>query len=664
MGVIARMMERRADVVNPKHPRDPVLAEWFGGENVSSAGEDVTPATAMRQSAVLSAVRYYAETHAALPLFLYRRGADPRVKDRATEHPLYERLHSRPNRWQTKFQWVQMLDHHLLLRGNAYSELLPSDRLPPYELVPRHPDRVRPYPLPDGRVAYEYTMESGQTRIILRQEMLHIPFMPSDEDGVLKGKSVLAHARETIGRALAADKHSGRFFAGDATPGGVLTHPGKLSEEATQRLGDAWDRRYSKGKRGVAVLKEGMKFEPVSISPDDAQFIETMQFNVTDIARIFRVPPHKIADLSRATFSNIEQQSLDAVVDLLPWLEMWEEQLDVDLLLDNERQRHFFEHSVEGLLRGDSAARGSFYNQLWMLGALSPNDIRALENMPPIEGGDRHYVPLNVMPITQADQMASARVARLVERERRALPAGERRSREELLRLRDSYRPLFEDAGRRVLRREADTVERQFKRLAQNRTLQDFRSWVLEFYEGFSDTAAQAIAPVALSYAGVVGAAAAADIGAGADSIDMDNFAVAYSGAYGARHAGLSRAALHDALTGDAAQSADRIDGLLGEWRDERPAQVAAAETVQAGEAFKRETWRQAGVTKLRWVSAGGCPLCQRLDGQVVGIEQEFVGEGDLLSTGGETAPLKTSKTLHPPLHRGCDCSVVPETGG
>lgn len=667
MGVIDAMIERRSMVVNPLHPRDPALAEWFGGGNTTAAGENVTPLTAMQESAVLACGRYIGETIASLPLPMFERDRnDPRRKTRALGEPLYERLHDQPNRWHTSFEWRDLLMNHVIYRGNFYCRLVPSRELPPFELVPLHPDRVEPFWAPNGERAYKYDPPPGQRRelvdtLILQSEMFHLPFMPDDG---LKGVSVITHARETIGRALAAAKFAAKLYENEGMPAGVLTYEKKLGRDTRDAMREEWEkRRYStRGQRKVAILQDGLKFDKVGISPEDAQHVQEMQYNKSDIAGIFMVKPHKIGDMSRATFSNIEQQAIESVVDTIrPWCVRFEQRAKLDLLTPGQRSRFFFEFVVDGLLRGDSAARGDFYGKMWNIGVFSENDINELENRPPREGGDERWIPLNMRPLSQV--LAEPPAPRPAPAPRTG-PDYEARTIAQIAGLRRAYQPLFADAAGRLLRREADQIERQFRRMVQarsTRSIGDFEVWLRDFYATFGETAGQALLPVVLSYSEAVRSSAVDDVGGDADAVDLAAFSGSYAGAYGARHAGASQTAIEKVLrAGEPALVIAGVDELLGRWRDSRADDIANEETVKASGAIARETWRQVGVTKLRWVSGGGCPLCQELNGQVVGIEQEFLREGDLLTPEGVTE-FKATKTLHPPLHRGCDCSVVAE---
>ena len=658
MAIIRELAERRA-LIGSAPPRDPVLAEWLAGGTATASGEVVSATTAMRESTFLAGVRYISETLASLPLILYRRRL-PRGKDRAVDLPLYERLHDQPNRWQTSFEWRDMLLHNLILRGNLYCQIVESRELPPFELIPLHPDRVMPFWVRPGVRAYAVQRDDGGRDILLQEEVLHISFMPKNG---LMGVSVLHHARETIGRALAAERYGARFFANDARPGGVLTTPKALSNEAKKRLREQWEERFrgADNARKVAVLEEGMQWQNVGIAPEDAQFLGTMEFGVEDIARILRIPPHKVGALRRATFSNIEHQAIEAVVDCIrPWAVRLEQGLNMALLRPEQRRSLFVKFLLDGLLRGDFESRNRAYATGRQWGWLSPNDIRELEDLNPIDGGDVYHVPLNMVPLNQVGQPSAGLDGS------RASPRLERRqadaAAEAFRRLREAWRPRFEAAVRDVLSREADEIQRRYQDLSGNRSLADFTASVDEFYASEAGRLAfEGLAPVAHGYAQDVAAAAGEAVGGDADAAELASFVDSYLASYAVRHVSDSRAEVLQAVQeGPQEETEARLSRTLDRWRSERPGTVARHETVQAGNAIARRAWILLGVLKLRWVTFDPCPLCAPLSGRVVGSQQPFVGDGEVLDAGPGKTPLISKARAHPPLHDGCECQVLP----
>ena len=325
------------------------------------------------------------------------------------DHPLADLLTRQPNSWQSAFEFRQLLQQHLLLRGNAYAAIVPGVRGAVDELIHLSPDRVTVASTDEG-VAYVYRDGAGADITYTQNEIFHLRGPMLDDSGLV-GLSVIDFQRETIGGALAAQAYGNRFFSNDARPGVVLTHPGTLGAEPQQRLKDGWRKAHGDGgQHGVAVLEEGMDVKTLSITPEQAQFLGARKYSATDIARIFRVPPHLIGDLERATFSNIEHQGIDYVTHALrPWLVRWEQAISRQLMI--APQTFFAEHRIEGLLRGDTKTRYEGYAIARQWGWMSVNEIRSLENLNPIAGGDQFLAPLNMSDTDPAAAIPEALVA-------------------------------------------------------------------------------------------------------------------------------------------------------------------------------------------------------------------------------------------------------------
>ncbi len=372
----------------------------------TSSGARVSPDSALRLAAVYACVRVLSETMASLPLVVYRARADG-GKDQVTDHWLYRLLAKRPNRFQNPFEWREMLQSHLVLRGNAYNQIVTNPRGEVVELLPLHPDRVRLELLPSGEYRYRFTDRTGADNILPRGQVWHLRGLSSD--GLL-GLSPIDLARESLGMALAAQDYGARFFANDAKPtGGWIEFPGSFKDsEAKKVFRESYQQAQSGANRGkVLVLENGMKFHEVGVTNRDAQFLELRKFQITDIARLFRVPPHMIADLDRATFSNIEQQSLEFVMHTMtPWAERWEASIESELMLDGEELEVEFDFA--NLMRGDAASRASYYQSGIQNGWLTRNEARIAENLNPIDGLDEPLRPLNMVEEGDAsDQMTT-----------------------------------------------------------------------------------------------------------------------------------------------------------------------------------------------------------------------------------------------------------------
>ena len=384
-------------------------ADWLFdslGAKGSHAGASVSPTNALEVSSVWAAVRLIAGTMGTLPKPVYQHVDGG--KQKARSHPLYRLLHDSPNPETPSFVFFEALQAHLLLYGNAYAEIERNGAGIPVALWPLHPANVR-VERRNGRKVY-LVLVQGQEVPLAAENVLHVPGFSLDGS---VGLFPIQLARNAVGLAKATEEYGSRFFSNDARPGGALTHPGKLGAEAADRLKKSWNAAHQglSAAQRVAVLEEGMTFQPFGIPPEHAQFLETRKFSVTEIARVFGIPPHLIGDLERATFSNIESQQIQFVQFCIePWARRWEQVLNHDLF--ETSGDYFAEFNLEGLLRGDSASRASFYNALFGIGVLSPNDIRERENMNRVEGGDARYVPLNMQQLGAAPSAPLADAAR------------------------------------------------------------------------------------------------------------------------------------------------------------------------------------------------------------------------------------------------------------
>ena len=417
-------------------------AFYLGG---STSGKAVTEQTAMQMTAVYSCVRILAEAVAGLPLHLYKY-TDGGGKEKALDHPLYRLLHDEPNPEMSSFVFRETLMTHLLLWGNAYAQVIRNGKDEVIALYPLMPNRMSVDRDTEGHLYYTYYR--GDDEAIKRKEhavmleprdVLHIPGLGFDG---LVGYSPIAMAKNAIGMAIACEEFGAKFFANGAAPSGVLEHPGTIKDPS--RVRDAWQSQFggSSNSGKVAVLEEGMKYTPISISPEQAQFLETRKFQINEIARIFRVPPHMVGDLEKSSFSNIEQQSLEFVKYTLdPWVIRWEQSIQRALLSQDEKSVYFVKFNLEGLLRGDYQSRMNGYAIGRQNGWMSANDIRELENLdriPAEEGGDLYLINGNMLPLKDAGAFADTTTND---------DGKEEKSDEEVL-------ELAEPSGRRSIRRE------------------------------------------------------------------------------------------------------------------------------------------------------------------------------------------------------------------
>lgn len=366
---------------------------------MSGSGVAVDEMKAMQTSAVYACVRILAETVASLPLHLFRSDKNG-IKEFATEHPLYDCLYAIPNEEMSSLNFREMMMTSLLLWGNAYARIIKDKAGHVKELWFLKPELMDiKRDSQTQRLQYRYTDENGNLFIYKPEQIFHIKGL--SVDGV-KGLSPIAYAREAVGLALATEEYGAKFFGNGARPGGVLEHPGVVKDP--EKLRDSWNKVYqgTRNSHKVAVLEEGMKYHSIGIAPEDAQFLETRKYQVNEICRIFRVPPHLVGDLEKATFSNIEHQSIEFVQHTIrPWLVRWEQEIYRALLSPAERTLYYAKFNVDGLLRGDYATRTKGYATGRQNGWLSINDIRRLEDMNPIsasQGGDLYLVNGSMTP--------------------------------------------------------------------------------------------------------------------------------------------------------------------------------------------------------------------------------------------------------------------------
>lgn len=475
----------------------------------TSAGVGVDQSTALTLSVVWACVRILSCAVGKVPLHLYRR--QKRGKERATDHALYSILHRRPTPFVTAFRWRQTLQGHLGTWGNAFAQIRRDGRGRVVDLPMLRPDRMRvARSATDGGPDYVYQpIGSAQFVPVPRKNVLHIPALGFD--GLL-GYSPVQQARESIGLGLGQEKMAAKLFGSGLNPGTIFKHPMKLGDTAYKRLKETLsDKSGVENAYDGIILEEGMDLARLNFAPEEGQFLESRQFQVVEICRWYGIQPHKVAELSRATFSNIEEQNIEHVVDTLqPWFVLWEQELSRALLAESEQEELFFEFDAEGLLRGNSAARAAFYRELWGIGGFTINQILERENMNAVDGGDERFVPLNMIPLSKLDDYLAAKASPPP-----AKPAPEDALEdvpedppEEVLsddsRAVGAYRKVFLAAAQRVVNRETLAIERALKRCA---SWEEFDAWLSEFYAGdFSTAAHRDLGAVVDCYAELVGA--------------------------------------------------------------------------------------------------------------------------------------------------------------
>jgi len=641
-------------------------------------GETVNEDSALSVAAIYGCVRVLGEAVASLPLNLYRRLPDGAGRERVHDHPIVRLLEVAPNPDMTAFELRELRMTHLCLRGNAYHRIQRQGGRP-VALWPLHPDAIEiRRDQRSGMIAYHYNPPTGRSLIIPAIDMLHFKgFGPNG----LKGWSPLSVARETFGHYLAAQKFGGKFFNNNAWVSGIIKHPGKLDTETADRMAKGWARAHGGDNTGgIAVMEEGSEFQQLSLSPDDAQFIDTVKLKRSDVCAIFRVPPHMIADLERATFSNIESQDLFfAKHTIVPHCERQEQVLNMRLLTEAEQGTLYVEHNLAGLMRGDLASRVASYTAMWDRGILNADQILEMENKNPQPDGlgQKFYVPSNFIeagvprPTFTPFPPAADDEPNADDDDRAACDCGtehrtvEYRSLPSRMTIQRSFVGVFDDAMTRVVRRDVQQIRAALKRTL--RSQDSFTEWLTEYYDDTEYAQRQMRSAIA-ALAEALGPELAAETEtewAFNDALRawVDAYVVTFA-AYHARGA-------HDDIAGLVATAddnvADLIDARLEVWEQgdangshPRAAQVAGREATRFSGAFAKTVFAGAGVITLVWQTSGeSCPWCDSLEGRVVGIEESFVAKGTVLNgIGGDTMNIGHN-VMHPPLHDGCDCIIT-----
>ena len=380
------------------------LQEALGVGWSTPAGITVNPAQAIKFAPVFQCIRVLAESIGMMPLHLFSEQQG--VKSKAFNHPLYSLLHDAPNDFQTNQEWLEMMIAHLGLRGNFYCWINRVNG-EVRELLPLNPDSVKPKQHNNWDITYQVTFPGGRTETLPADQMLHIRLMTID--GVI-GLSPIEQAKNTIGLGMAAEKFGSQLFGNGSRPSGILSTEKNITDrEQLALIKEQWETANRGDQLRTAILSGGLTWTAISISPEDAQFLETRGYQRTEIAGLFRVPPHMIGDLSKTTVGNVEQQAIDFVThSLMPIYTRIEKRIKVSLLTPKERETLYAKFNVNGLLRGDMKTRGEFYWRQFQMGALSSNEIREFEDRDPVEGGDNFWVPANMMDPEKADQMVGA----------------------------------------------------------------------------------------------------------------------------------------------------------------------------------------------------------------------------------------------------------------
>ncbi len=665
-GFIRQAFEKRARVVSGL-----TLEEAFRhGAQQSITGRYVSAETSLQVATVYRCVRVLSDNIAQLPLKVYRRDSAGQRQE-ARDHPLWRLFHKRPNRLMTPFVWKQTLFSSLFLRGNGYGEIEYGGDGWPAAIWPLQADGMNAR-LERRKPVYQYSASiedaASSNGLLPGYRVHHVRSLSND--GFL-GRSVVRQAMHTLELALVAEEFGARFFGQGATPGVALMHPDALSTEALERIRKSWDERHGGvGKsHKTAVLEEGMTVEKIGIPPEEAQFLETRRFQSLEICRWFGVPPHMVYDLERATFSNIEHQSIAFVQDsLMPWIVNHEEQIQMDLV---EREGYesdvWVEYQVDSRLRGDTLSRYRVYQIGVMYGLLSRNEVRAKENNPAYDGGDEMLMPANLRPMKQvlAEQEEEPVAGDGETRQVRNRPSEQRQ--DDVQELRDLWAQAAELLQERLEGVVAFETAAMLEAL-EGKSLTEFVRWLSGFCgEQLPQAFAEALALPVEELAAWTASMVVASLGeewtteiAGRIQEHAAEVLEAEANGYAASHRRQLEALIRDEGAAEGEEAARiAVEERLLEWDQNEAQKRGRKAAFESGNAFSVAAMAAVGISMIAWAARGdACKYCRALDGKTVAIGEDFVGAGGTVtSEDGETLQV-SGRHGHPPLHGGCDCGV------
>jgi len=636
---------------------------WYNVAPVGSSGVAVTERTALKYLTLASCVTLISGDVARLPLILYRRDSGG-GKVRETSHPLYDLVHTAPNSELDSYLWRDSGQGHLLLWGNHYSEIKRKNYGGEIvSIVPlTDPGKIQVKRTPRGQIVYKWKDYKGREHVKRKDQILHVKAFGFD--GVT-GLSPISMARETVGHGLSIQDFGSRYFAEGTHPSATVSLPAEFGGlgDQEEKYRETMKAQYSGlGKsHSLMILPNGETFTPVSIPMEDAQFIESKIANRVEICGFYRVPPHKVGIHSANTNRNNTEQENQSYLDgcLMHWLSRWETALTNQLLTSDERRQGlFFEFETKGFLRADSQARAEFYQKIWQVGAISANEIRSLENMNPIDGGDEKFVPLNFIPMGMAGEVQQ-QPKESAPTEKKMLRYAEQRSILTRDRIQRQYYPLFLQAAEDIVAHEARHTRGHVERLIQGQQADPFSEWLQQFYREMPEYIKRRIAPVFGSFCEAIRSAAAEEIGVNVSQDEFERFLNGYIDGYATRHVGSSQGQLEKLFR---EEDLPAIEQRVNEWEETRAEKIATNETTRSGNAiFQTVAWAAGMATAWRIRGAQTCPYCKSLNGKRVARGEFFLGDGDEVSPSGE-APMKVyGMRRHPPLHQKCDCylSVV-----
>ena len=639
-------------------------------DQLSSSGIEVTEETAQKLTAFYRATEILSQTVGMLPLKVYKRVDSG--KEEARDHHLWDLLHDMPNDTQTAMEYREMMQAHLVMKNNAIAVIERGNNTGrPTKLVPIDPRRVQLMRnTEDGReLFYRIQLRDGPADFA-SSEIHHIK--GRSKNG-LWGDSRLLFGTDAIGRGLAVQNNASHFFANSSVPGGILKSKKILGADGRKDLRKQWEEGYkgSEKKGRIAVLEEDLDFEQVSLSPADAELIAQTDLTVDDISRLTGVPKHMLAKSDAQAYKNVEIISTEFIIyGLLPWLKRWEQAITRDLLPKEERKEFFVEFSLQGLLRGDFKTRTEGYTKGRQWGWYSANDIKRFENENTIgPKGDIYLVPMNM--VKAEDVLNPPEPAPVVELKDQAEPNEPteppkrsyiRRSISDLrLANRRVHEPLFIDIYSRLVKRETNELRKGTEK--HLRDLTTFNTFIDNFYLSFGSVVEQLTLPMFTTFSRAIAEVVIAELGEPvAQLVNVDDVALAHTREAALRYRLSSKMQLKALFEDTKDLTFDTVNKRLDGWVDTKAKKFAARELLDAESTFVIDEYRNQGIGNKQWKTVGAnCPLCNQMEGNIVGISHNFLEAGDTVDPGdGKTSPLKPHRSVKgPPLHQGCDCMVV-----
>lgn len=657
----------------------------FRPSDSTTAGIAVDEASALKYLVVYSCVTLISGDVARLPLNLYQRGADG-SKKQITTHPLYDICHNAPNDDMDARTWIETGVGHDLLWGNSYSVIIRDQNRRIKEIWPvDNPGAVEVYRSPGGELRYKWRVQGGKEVDYPSTDILHCHAFGFNG---LTGINPVTVASEAVGLGIALNQFAARYFDKGTHPSGMIALPPEAQKQGLKALREykAYIQDEFAGMQQShtpMVLGNGETYQPLTIDADKSQLNESRVEQKKEICGFYRVPAHKVQiHGANSNYNNMEQENQSYVDScLIHWISRREKALTRQLLSKPERLKGlFFEFNMQGLLRGDSASRAKYYNEMWQTGSITPNEIRKLENQNPLpkkQNGDETWVPLNFIPASKAGELTnensvsdggdpgnnepdsvdrSVMVAELADK--RTVAEAEKRSILVRDRIAKNYKPLIFNAADLVVRKESQAIEKQVKKLQRHRSEAEIKRFIEDFYKEFPEYINMKLGPTLTSYARAIYEAAADEINIDPKDPEIDVFIAEIVESYAKRHA---KASKNQLLKLADEEDLDAIATRAGEWKEKRADKIVTNETVRTGSAVYSAVAFSAGMGVVWRTRGKSCPLCDQLNGKKIRSGQAFLQPGDKIDPkDGKTAPLKARGLVrHPPLHRGCDCSAV-----